>query len=183
MSDGRVLAQFLPSLLSLCILSSQSASSGVNKLRKKAKLLIGTPVDVYFADEDPDCALPTADALYANAALLEKANVFPVPMSERHPRYAQSILSDLGPAPFGSKCLRIVLCRPTPTLSERGKQLAAAEGGAPAIDALQGVVAATAHGKDCVVGTLDGRKFELRRGIDFFGSATEKLLAARQAVK
>lgn len=152
-------------------------------MRKKAKLLIGAPVDIYFADEDQDCALSTADALRANAILLEKANVFPMPISERHPRYAQCILSDLGPAPFGSKSLRVVLCRPTPTLSEEARQRAAADGGAHAVDALQGIVAATAHGKDCVVGTLDGKKFELRRGIDFFGSATEKFLAARQAAK
>ncbi|KAJ8611428.1 hypothetical protein CTAYLR_009009 [Chrysophaeum taylorii] len=153
----------------------------VNKLRKKARLTIGAPVDVFFVDLDAECPLPTAGALASNSALLKKANIVPLPHAERRPLHSPDIASDVAPTAFGAQSLRVVLCRPTPALADEAKRRAVAERGDKAAEALEGIVAALPNGQDVVAGTLDGQPFELRYGTDFFRSATEKALAAAAA--
>lgn len=121
-------------------------------------------MDVFYDDPENNS---TTSAISTNKALLDKANIVPVQATTR--RHLQEIISDVGPTPFGSKSLRVSLCRPTPTIADTQREGA---------EALQGIVAA-AQGKDRVTGTLDGKAFELVRGKDFFASATEMELAAR----
>mmetsp|Transcript_1517 Transcript_1517/g.4584 ORF Transcript_1517/g.4584 Transcript_1517/m.4584 type:complete len:107 (+) Transcript_1517:3514-3834(+) len=106
-----------------------------------------------------------------------------MPMTDRSQRLAPEIISDVAPTPFGSKSLRVMLCRPTPTLADQVVQRVLAVHGEKHLDALRAIVAAATPDQDRVVGTLDGNEFDLRRGVDFFASATEQFLAARARSK
>ena len=144
----------------------------MNKLRKKAKLIIGDRVDIFFADEDDDAPLATAAALRANAALLVKAKMVPLPMGARC-RDAAEIATDVAPTPFGSKALRVALCRPTPVLADAVYAKAVTDRGQAQADALANLVA-TLPDAPTIDGVLDGIPFSLQRGTDFFPDATQK---------
>ena len=150
---------------------------GVNKLRKKAKLVIGDRVDVFFSDEDEDAAISTAAALEANTVTLQKAKISPLPLAARC-RYASDIATDLAPTPFGSKCLRVTLCRPTPVLSDKALKSAREKAGDTYAEALSHLLSTLpVEEEDTIEGSLDGTPFSLKVGRDFFPDATAKAAA------
>jgi len=153
----------------------------VNKLRKKAKLVIGERVDVFFADED-EGTLATAAALGANEATLAKAKMVPLPLSARSP-HAAEIATDVAPTPFGSKSLRVTLCRPTPVLADEAYAKAVNERGQPQADALAHLVSTLRPADKDLDGSLDGTPFSLKLGVDFFPDATAKATNASAAKK
>jgi hypothetical protein len=138
----------------------------VNKLRKKAKLVVGEPIDVYYVDDD-SAGLATAGAILANASVMDKANIVAMPLDAA--ATAAAIAFDVLPTPYGSDALRVVLCKPFPALSVAAKAKAGAQ--AAVLASLVSSLAPASLDRP-VSGTLDGVAFNLTVGTDIFHSAT-----------
>ncbi|CAM9142051.1 unnamed protein product [Phaeothamnion confervicola] len=165
--DDRVVAEQL----------ARSIVNRVQKLRKKAGLTVGDPVEVFFEDGSPGAAYTAA--VVANLAMVRGVVGTPLPSLLRPP-HAVSLVAENSPLEGAPFCVELTL--PALSLDADALAAAAAEAGVEAAvpgrllasldyGALRAAAAGSAGGETVV--WVDGKRMALRHGRHYFWDALE----------